>query len=190
MVRSARHGFTIVELLIVIVVIGILAAITMTAFASVQAKARDSRRLQDIKTIVKALELYKTTNGAYPDEVPTVGASGWEVTSDGTNPTNFLSALVSTSGVSKVPIDPRNITSGGLDPNAGANNYVYYYHRYTAGSNGCVFSRGDFYVLGVQRMESIPSGSTHPSSPGFACSGLNWGTMGSPAWITGGYTNG
>ncbi len=190
MARQRSRGFTIVELLIVVVVIGILASITLIAFNSVQAKARDSQRLQDIKTIVKALEVYKTNNGIYPDEVQTVGGGGWEVTSDGTNPTNFLSALVSANGISRVPIDPRNKTSGGLDPNMGATNYVYYYHRYAAGSNGCIVSRGDFYVLGVQRMESIPAGSSHPTSPGFACSGTNWGAMGSPAWLTGGYANG
>ena len=66
-----RGGFTIVELLIVIVVIGILAAISLVAFSSVQAKARDVSRISDLKIIQKAVESYKAINGTYP-----IGSSG------------------------------------------------------------------------------------------------------------------
>lgn len=59
-------GFTIVELLIVIVVIGILAAITIVAYNGVQTKARDSARIAKINSIAKAIELYNTDNGRYP----------------------------------------------------------------------------------------------------------------------------
>jgi len=63
---NKTNGFTIVELLIVIVVIAILAVITLTAFSGMQAKARDSERKTDIKTIAKILELYYIDNGFYP----------------------------------------------------------------------------------------------------------------------------
>ena len=78
------RGFTIVELLIVIVVIAILAAITIVAYNGIQGRARDSQRVSDLKTIVKALEIYKTNNGTYPNAVPTANASGWEVSTTGT----------------------------------------------------------------------------------------------------------
>lgn len=61
-----QTGFTIVELLIVIVVIAILAAITIVAFNGVQTRARDSERIQKINNIAKAIELYKIDNGRYP----------------------------------------------------------------------------------------------------------------------------
>jgi general secretion pathway protein G len=64
--QKRQPGFTIVELLIVIVVIGILAAITIVAFNGVQARGRDSARIQKVKDIAKAIELYKTDNGFYP----------------------------------------------------------------------------------------------------------------------------
>ncbi len=51
------RGFTIVELLIVIVVIGILAAITIVAFNGVQQRAKDSRMQSEAKTLLKAGEL-------------------------------------------------------------------------------------------------------------------------------------
>lgn len=59
-------GFTIVELLIVIVVIGILAAISIVAYSGVQSRARDSARLAKINSIAKAIELYNTEKGRYP----------------------------------------------------------------------------------------------------------------------------
>lgn len=70
-------GFTIVELLIVIVVIGILAAITIVAFNGVQARSRDTARITKVKDIAKALELYKVDNGRYP---PILDGRGQEST--------------------------------------------------------------------------------------------------------------
>jgi prepilin-type N-terminal cleavage/methylation domain-containing protein len=59
-------GFTIVELLIVIVVIGILATIASVAYTGISAKARDSVRQQDIRQVQKLIELYYAQNGEYP----------------------------------------------------------------------------------------------------------------------------
>jgi general secretion pathway protein G len=61
-----KRGFTIVELLIVIVVIGILAAITMVAYTNIQSRARDNDRSTDIKSLQKALAMFYTDNGYYP----------------------------------------------------------------------------------------------------------------------------
>ena len=65
--RKSSSGFTIVELLIVIVVIAILAAITIVAYNGIQSRARDAQRAQDGKTIAKALELYHIDKRAYPN---------------------------------------------------------------------------------------------------------------------------
>ncbi|HCH34158.1 MAG: hypothetical protein UY35_C0003G0013 [Candidatus Saccharibacteria bacterium GW2011_GWC2_48_9] len=64
--RRNTHGFTIVELLIVIVVIGILAAITIVAFNGVQQRARDSQRQSAINQFKKSLAIYKADKGVYP----------------------------------------------------------------------------------------------------------------------------
>ncbi|QQG50996.1 MAG: type II secretion system protein [Candidatus Saccharibacteria bacterium] len=185
--RGRTKGFTIVELLIVIVVIAILAAITIVAYNGIQGRARDSQRVQDMNTIIKALEVYKTLNGTYPAPVSTTGAAGWEVSTTGSAATNFLSALTGTSGVSKVPVDPTNTgVVGDLAPARNKENYEYFYYRYTAGDNGCNAARGDYYVVGVARMNGVASGSNSPQSPGFSCTGRDWSYEG--AWVTGGYT--
>jgi prepilin-type N-terminal cleavage/methylation domain-containing protein len=62
-----QKGFTIVELLIVIVVIGILAAIVIVAFMGVQAKADTVSRLSEMKAWVKQYQIYATLNNKYPD---------------------------------------------------------------------------------------------------------------------------
>jgi prepilin-type N-terminal cleavage/methylation domain-containing protein len=67
--NNRRSGFTIVELLIVIVVIAILAAIVIVAYNNVQAKAGFSREQQDLKTITKALGLYRVDHDSYPISV-------------------------------------------------------------------------------------------------------------------------
>ena len=63
-----RHqkGFTIVELLIVIVVIGILAAITIVAYNGIQTRANNSRTIQAGQAYVKGYGLYAQDNGVYP----------------------------------------------------------------------------------------------------------------------------
>lgn len=61
-----QHGFTIVELLIVIVVIGVLAAITVVAFNGVQGRAHDISLQNDLQAIAKKLEMYKVDTAVYP----------------------------------------------------------------------------------------------------------------------------
>ncbi len=64
--RKSISGFTIVELLIVVVVIGILAAIVTVAYTGIQAKAKDTKTISAVKSWVKALRLYEVENGSLP----------------------------------------------------------------------------------------------------------------------------
>jgi len=64
--KKRDQGFTIVELLIVIVVIGILAALVLNSFSGVQARARDTERRTDINAVATQLEVYYNDNGGYP----------------------------------------------------------------------------------------------------------------------------
>ncbi|RYF27587.1 MAG: type II secretion system protein [Chloroflexi bacterium] len=67
-------GFTIVELLIVIVVIGILAAITIVAFNGIQQRARNTQVITGVNAYVKALKQYQAINSEYPPQAGCMGA--------------------------------------------------------------------------------------------------------------------
>jgi prepilin-type N-terminal cleavage/methylation domain-containing protein len=64
--RRSQQGFTIVELLIVIVVIGILAALVITTYNGIQQKGRNTERTTDLKALQGQLEAYYAQNGRYP----------------------------------------------------------------------------------------------------------------------------
>lgn len=74
--KTLRSGFTIVELLIVIVVIGILAAITVVAFNGVQARALESEKSSKHNTVYKSLLNFYTINGYYPVSSAVGGSAG------------------------------------------------------------------------------------------------------------------
>lgn len=61
-----RQGFTIVELLIVIVVIAILATISVVAYNGIQSRARASQQLSVANSYVKAVKLYMADKGSFP----------------------------------------------------------------------------------------------------------------------------
>jgi len=62
-----QSGFTIIELLIVIAIIGILATLVLTNFQGAQAKGRDTVRTSDMNSIYQKLEEFYNENGGYPD---------------------------------------------------------------------------------------------------------------------------
>jgi prepilin-type N-terminal cleavage/methylation domain-containing protein len=64
--RKNTSGFTIVELLIVIVIIGILATVTILAYNGVQQRARNQQTVAAVGSYTKALISYATENGTYP----------------------------------------------------------------------------------------------------------------------------
>lgn len=68
-----KSGFSLVELLIIIVIIGILVVIMLFVYNGIQARARDSVRDSDVSSVKQALELYRIDNGSYP----AVGNDDW-----------------------------------------------------------------------------------------------------------------
>lgn len=100
--RQKQTGFTIVELLIVIVVIGILAAITIVAYSGVQKKAYDSQRITAADSIQKALAMYAIDNaGKYPNGCTPIGT--------GCNVSTLAGALVP-DYLTSIPNDPNTAT--------------------------------------------------------------------------------
>ncbi|MBU1322442.1 prepilin-type N-terminal cleavage/methylation domain-containing protein [Patescibacteria group bacterium] len=67
-------GFTLLELLVVISIIGIIMAIGSVSFSTAQKKGRDSRRQGDMKAIQKSLEEYYALTNGYPASVTSGGS--------------------------------------------------------------------------------------------------------------------
>jgi general secretion pathway protein G len=110
-----RRGFTLVELLIVIAIIGILSVVVVVAVGGAQAKSRDTKRKADIKAISMALESYKSFQSAYP-KAPESDVSGCTNDRNGytrvdkESPCVNLSNLVSKGYLSAFPVDPSQNT--------------------------------------------------------------------------------
>lgn len=66
LLKKNGRGFTIVELLIVIVIIGILATLVIMTFAGVQKRARNTKTIANVRAYYNMIEAYYTTNGYYP----------------------------------------------------------------------------------------------------------------------------
>ena len=63
---NARAGFTLIELVVVIIIIAILAAVAVPKFYDRTSDAREAATLQSLSTLRGAVELYKVDNGSYP----------------------------------------------------------------------------------------------------------------------------
>ena len=64
--QAARRGFTLVELVIVVLVIGIIAAIAAPKMFDTAGNARTNSTQQSLRTLRNAIELYRANNGSYP----------------------------------------------------------------------------------------------------------------------------
>lgn len=86
-ISTAKHGFTIVELIVVVVVIGILVAIMVVGYGSWRHSSITAKVKSDLNSVASAMESYRTFNNAYPVSVPTTytPTSGVTVTGGSTD---------------------------------------------------------------------------------------------------------
>lgn len=64
--QANKKGFTLIELLVVVAIIGLLSTLSILALNTARARARDAKRVADVKQIQTALEMYYNDAGVYP----------------------------------------------------------------------------------------------------------------------------
>lgn len=168
MIRNNERGFTLVELLVVMIIIGILTSIIAGNFVGTRVKARDARRKSDLEQMQHSLEAYYNDHGQYPvgvggkmqNDVPTVLDWG-ESLMDSKN-TVYMATL---------PIDP----SG-----SGA---TYYYVTHAGGTKYQIFA----YLENDKDTAIISALAPLGTTPVCVTSGskkCNWGVSSANAKIT------
>lgn len=133
-INKQESGFTIVELLIVIVVIGILAALVLNTFQGVQARARDTERTTDVNALHTQYEVYFNDEGFYPTHaVASVAANFPGLDDEAVNDPNG------------------NGLQNGAVPAAGSTDFRYYFQAAPAGCDNGAGGDCTSYTLGVVR---------------------------------------
>ena len=106
MLVRAKKGFTLIELLVVIAIIGILAALIVVNLSKARVKARDAKRMSDVRELSTAVAMYVDDNGTAPACGSGFGSVGQKV-----GQSVCLQDLVTGSYISTLPTPP----SGGSE---------------------------------------------------------------------------
>jgi general secretion pathway protein G len=153
-VGNRQNGFTIVEIMIVVVIVAILAGLVLTAYRGVTDRGYNSRITTGVNAYIKAIQIYKARNGAYPTQTSCLGSgypsntcwtgTGGTRTVDGT----FDTALATIVDVKPMLADTLLATGVGNNMRAGA--------VYTAASGTGPFTI-TYYLKGTN--QTCPQGS-------------------------------
>lgn len=96
-----KRGFTLIELLVVIAIIGVLSSVVLASLNTARSRANDAKRVSDLKQLVSALELYRSSNTGYPSH------------QSGTRVDTSLTGVLNPTYIPTIPADPTRTGSSG-----------------------------------------------------------------------------
>lgn len=70
-----EKGFTLIELLVVVSIIGVLSSIVLSSLNTARSRARDVRKISELRSLQTALEIYHLDNNAYPSGISSAGCN-------------------------------------------------------------------------------------------------------------------
>ncbi|MDD5098831.1 MAG: prepilin-type N-terminal cleavage/methylation domain-containing protein [Candidatus Colwellbacteria bacterium] len=154
LIEKKESGFTLIEMVIVIAVVGILMGIAFNGIRGVQSSARDTKRVADLRSVQSYLELYFNKCGHYPGDAacgvaPLSGTSGYA---------SMKSALEgSVANTGDIPDDPF----------AGRSSGAVHYEYYSDSNN-------ELYIVGATTEKIKPRGGFESGSPYDCTSGTKY----------------
>lgn len=137
--KNLSKGFTLIELLVVIAIIGLLASVIIASLSTVQAKARDARRMEDLNSLQKALALYSSNAGTYPIQ---------EVAATLVNASGAGLSLINSEAMSTMPKDPTDPT---------------YTYKYSSNAIGTTYTLS--FCLETSGIKNYAQGCSNTISP-------------------------
>jgi len=159
------EGFTLVELLVVISIIGLLSSLAIMSFSISRQKSRDGKRLSDLNALSKAIQIYQIDNGYYPPAEPIAGNFEYSYDDD-----SFIGILVEEGYMGENLADPINSEDAGQ---------YYFYGVFGPGSEGgggseiCDKSWGQYYILALSDLEGYNGEEADPRSFPYTCGVFN-----------------
>jgi prepilin-type N-terminal cleavage/methylation domain-containing protein len=146
--RNKNKGFTLIELLVVIAIIGLLASVVLLALNSARQKARDAKRLADIRQLASAMELYFNDKSGYPTH-----AAGSLQTA---------ATALAPGYIGMIPTNPGPQAEGLCSSATGAQGNPDYYFEDNSGANQSGYYTVDFCISAAT---GGYSGGTHQLTP-------------------------
>lgn len=150
--HSRKQGFTLVEMLVVIAIIGVLSAVVLASIGQARANARDKSRVADLEQALAALHIYGVSHGTY--EVPGSEEGSFSATA---------AALVSAGLMTTAVADP-------LSGNDGHSDYLLYFFEGGPTRGVCLFAQLEraSSTSGIDRALSLTDGAGSGSGANYA----------------------